>query len=215
MRGYVYKETGQRAIRSQRYRCPDCAGEFVHSFLSSESKYPERCPLCNAWVSGDSPPDEVFVPATPLIRENAYARSIDQVYRAEEKASADRAEDAVAHLEAIFRDQPKIDGPEGEAVAHAQKLELAGLKSGLKITDMRDPTSMREGDMAAIAPTPAPLTQGGLTAQFQNPAGIPNFTPGVPGVGDALREGIVSGHATRAQAMTAQGQLGPTFIDRR
>lgn len=196
------------------YRCPDCAGVFRHLHHPSDAPPPERCPLCGAWVSSDAPPDPVFVPQAPRIRENAYAQSIDRVYRAEERASEQRAADAVATLEDVYRQQPKEGGPADEAVAHAQKLELAGLRAGIKITDMKDPTSMREGDVAAVTSTPKSLQEGGAVARFQNFAGAPP-TAGSPGVGDGIRQLLTAGHGQRAASLGARDQLAPRFVDRR
>jgi hypothetical protein len=202
--------------RFVHYRCPDCEGTFKYMHHPSDAPPPDRCPLCEAWVSTEAPPEEVFVPQAPRIRENAYAKSIDRVYREQEQASIERADEAAAALEDVYRAQPKEDGPAEPLIDHMQKAEIMGLRSGIKITDMKDPSSMREGDSAAISSTPPSLREGGATAAFQNLGGaIPNHTPGIGPPGEATRQALSAQHGSRAQVMTAQGQMRPTYIDRR
>lgn len=205
--------------RFVHYHCSSCDRIFRYLHHPSDAPGPETCTLCGAFVAKDPPPEPVFAPAAPLIRENAYARSIDRVYRAQEQSSLDRADAGEALLERMYRDQPVEDGPEREMIEHARKLELAGLKSGIKMTNMQDPSSMREGDMAAIgavAGTPPGLREGGQVAQFQALGGqVPNYAPGIaPHTGDQARQAIVAQHGAQAQAMTARGQMSPTFFDR-
>lgn len=200
-------------LRRRRWRCPDCAGEFVHSYLSSEPDCPERCPLCDAWVSDEAPPQEVFVPAAPGIRKSAFAKSVDQTYRAMEESSRHRADEAADTLETAYRADP-LDGEDSGLIAASRKEQIAQMKSELKITNMRDPSDMREGDAAAITDSAAAqrLSIGPSRPGFQQLGGAPppNHAPGVGNyaVRDAVTSGINAGHASRAQALVSAGNMG-------
>ena len=201
------------------YRCPDCDRVFRHLHHPSDAPPPDRCPLCGAWVSGEEPPQPVFVPQAPLIRENAYAKSIDSVFRANEAASIERANEAAGQLEDLYRVQAKDEFQ--NVTEEFQRSAVASLKSNLKITDMKDPSSMREGDVAAVAPTPPSLREGGSIARFQNLGGaVPNHQPGVgpEHLGTATAEAISgplgSHHRARAEALARQGQIAPSYGQR-
>jgi hypothetical protein len=194
------------------YQCPDCDGKFRHLQHPSDCPPPDRCPLCGSWVSEDAPPEPVFVPQAPLIGGNLYGKSIEQVYRQNERASIERSEEAASLLETTFAAQPK---DEHDPLVHdTQRHQIADMRSSLKMTNMVDPSSLREGDISAIAPTPQSLTSGGSKAAFQNLGGVmPNHAPGVgPAmVGETTRQGVAAQHASRAQAMTQRGQLAPAY----
>ena len=81
------------ALYTFGYRCPECAGKFS---WARDAEPPDRCPLCNAWVSEDEP-DE-FIPKAPAIRKSVYAKSMDQTYRRMEAASIERADEAESIL---------------------------------------------------------------------------------------------------------------------
>ena len=192
---------------------PDCAGTFRHLRVLSDDPPPDRCPLCNAWVSDEEPPQEVFIPQAPGIRKSALVASVDQTYRRVEESSIQRAEDAGAMLEDAFRrDNGTFEG-NPELLADFQKDQIAAMKSGLKVTNMRDPSEMRQGDTAAITTGEAAqrLTTGTSRPGFQDLSqGIPNSAPGVGGY--AERNSVVSGirdsHASRANAMIRAGNMG-------
>lgn len=172
------------------YRCPDCRGTFRHLHVLIDEPPPDRCPLCHAWVSEEAQP--VFVPEAPRIRENAYARSWDQTAREVENSSIQRAEDAGDMLDQQLRES----GVDEEA----RRKEVFELKSGLKVTNLRDPSQMREGDMAAILPASTQAAQnlsvGPSRPGFQQMAGgMPNHAPGVgPARSGASAHSSINGH---------------------
>lgn len=174
------------------YRCPDCNGVFRHLHHPSDEPPPDRCALCGAWVSDDEPLDELFVPKAPRIAKSAYAKSVNQVYRKMEESSIERAREA-----ADMAGVPESD------------------MSHLKITNMRDPSEMREGDTAAIMPSTAVAAQR-LTTPTAKPGfqqyggGVPDHAPGVGGYQqrNAVMTDIRSTHSQRASAMVRAGELG-------
>lgn len=200
-------------LRRKKWRCPDCLGDFVHSYLSGEADCPDRCPLCGAWVSEDAPPEEVFVPSAPGIKKSSFAKSVDATYRATEESSRLRADEAAGMLEDAYRADP-LHGEDSGLIAVSRQEQVAQLKSELKITNMRDPSEMREGDTAAITNSAAAqrLSIGASRPGFQNLGGTPppNVAPGVGNYAtrDAVTAGINAGHASRASAMISAGNMG-------
>jgi hypothetical protein len=209
------------------WRCPDCSGVFKHLHVLSDDPPPDRCVLCGSWMSTETPPDETFVPVSPPIKKSAYARSVDQSYRAMEAASIGRAEEAASILETEYAKQPKDEFDSGLLRA-TQREEVAAIQSELKITNMRDPSEMREGDTAYIAPGVSQARQNLMTPTggpgFQQLAGaVPNYAPGVgpERAGAAIHttlnghSGWVNGspptanpgHQTRASQIVRAGQL--------
>jgi len=174
------------------YLCPDCGGKFRWLHHPSDSPPPDRCTLCNAWVSADEPPQEVFVPQAPGIRESPFAKSVDQTYRAMESASIERAKEAAD-------------------MAGVPEVEM----SHLKLTNMREPSEMREGDTAAIMPNVGQAERN-LTVGPSKPGwqmmegGVPNMAPGVGPAksGEATRANVTAGHSQRAQSMISAGTIG-------
>lgn len=213
------------------YKCPDCSGLIWHLHLLSDlSDFPDRCPLCSSWLSMDAPPETVFVPQAPMIKKSVYAAAVDQSYRRIEEASIARAEEAAATLEDQFRRDNRANPHEGnpDLLADFQRNQVDELKSGLKITNMADPSSMREGDSAAITTQASAAAQrlsiGHSKPGFQMYGGGTDYAPGVgPGHAGARAHGAVTGHqgwvngtpaaanpthTTRAQQMIRAGQLG-------
>lgn len=191
--------------RYVHYRCPDCAGTFKHLHVLSDDPPPDRCPLCNSWVSGDEPPEEVFVPQAPAIRKSIYAKSIEQTYRATEAASIERANEAASILESEFARQPRDRDFESGLLEVTQREQVATLRSELKITDMKDPMQMREGDNA-VSGTPTPTAVKG--ASFQDLSGgqhIPGGPSNAPFISNATQD-----HNARAHAMIRAGRLNPS-----
>ena len=191
------------------YRCPECAGKFV---WEQSKEPPERCPLCHAWVSEDEP--TVFQPKAPAIRKSAYTKSVDQTYRAMESRSIERAEDAASMLERKYAAQPK-DEYDG-LVRQTQKEQVERLRSELKLTNMKDPSQMREGDTAYIGPRLAdPSSAVVRGASFQGLAGgsVPDAAPGVGGgrTGlDAVRNATRATHSATARAIVSR-PLAPPY----
>jgi hypothetical protein len=178
--------------RFVHYRCPDCGGTFRFLHHPSDSDPPDRCQLCHAWMSDDEPPEEIFVPQAPGIKKSPYAKSVDQTYRAMEDASIQRAKDA-ADMAGV---------PESEM-------------NHLKITNMRDPSEMREGDTAAIMPAASVaaqrLTIGQSAPGWQDLSGtIPSVMPGVgpAKAGDTTRQSVGNSHSSRASQMVRAGEMG-------
>lgn len=135
--------------------------------------------------------EPVFVPQAPHIARTV-GKSADGVYRQMEEASKDRAELAA-----------ELGG--GEAKDY----------ESLKITDLAD--YLRPGDVAAKIPENPVSRQMANTGQggFQPVAGMTGaeFAAGTargafPRQGEATRQDLVSGHATRARVTEAVGRLG-------
>lgn len=172
------------------YKCPDCDGVFEHMHHPMDSPPPDRCKLCNAWMSEDEPPVAVFVPRAPRIRKNAHVKSVDQVYRKMEADSILRAKEAAD-------------------VAGVSEIEMSHLKQ----TNFREPEDMREGDTAAL---PAPM--GRVVPHPNLPQA--NFGGGVPSVQGyvadsggspelgALMGGIKARHAATARQAVVAGNMG-------
>src|SRR5215813_6645421 len=192
--------------RFVHYRCPECRGTFRHLHHPSDALPPDRCSLCGAWVSDEEPPQEVFIPQAPGIRKSSLVASVDQTYRQMEEASIQRSEDAGSMLEDVFRRENKDFEGNPEILHDLQRDQVAAMKAGLKITNMRDPSEMRAGDTAAIVTGDAAqrLTIGSSKPGFQDlSGGIPNNAPGVGGYAErnSLVEGIKQSHSERATAM--------------
>lgn len=189
------------------YRCPDCGGIFKFLHHPSDAPPPDQCQLCHAWMRDDVP-EPVFVPQAPGIRKSLIVKSMDQTYRAMESASIERAQEAA---------------------------DMAGVPvsemSHLKITDLKDPSNMRAGDISAVTP-PAGTGAGQnqvahMMQQMGNNIGG-GFNPlnvagsAVPGqmlaaqahsgdaphAGEAIRSTVGSTHRDRAWAMQQRGQMG-------
>ena len=192
--------------RFVHYKCPDCQGTFRWLHHPSDSPPPDRCTLCNAWVAEDEPPQEVFVPLAPGIRKSDYAKSIDQTYRATEEASIARADDAASQLMDAYRKENQESPFEGnpDVLRELQKNQVAEMRSGLKITDMKDPSSMREGDNAVVS-KPAQVPGAG----FQSFEGA--TARDALGAGGGMNAPFVSAatrdHSSRATAMIRAGQI--------
>lgn len=201
----------------RHWRCPDCGGTFKDLQVLSDDPPPDRCSLCHAWMNLDAPPEETFVPQAPGIRKSAFAQSVDQSYRAMEEASVQRAEDAADQLRDAYRAEDRNSPHEGDRAVldDFQKNQIAELKSGLRITNMREPSEMRTGDSAVIAPdveaAKRRLSVGPSAPAFQMlEGGRPsNFAPGVgpANMGDTMRQMVGGSHGQRAAQMIQAGQL--------
>jgi len=174
------------------YRCPECSGKFRWLHHPSDAPPPDRCPLCHAWVSEDEPPEQIFVPKAPMIKKSLMAKSWDQTARAIEEASIQRAK--------MVADEFGV--PESE-VSH------------MKITNMREPNEMREGDTAVISsPIPQGQTRqsGALpSAAFQGMVpSIPGYSPGTGGSPEmtGIMSRVRSHHPIAQRALTAAGTMG-------
>lgn len=180
-----------------------------------DSPPPDRCPLCGSWVSADAPPEPAFMPQAPGIKKSLYAQSVDMTYREMERQSEARAEEAAARLADEYARQPK-DEFSTPLLAETQKEMLAQIRSETKITDMKDPSEMREGDTAvkmpaSVAAATANLQYGGSKPGFQDMSGgVPNYQPGVVGNGprDNALSGIRTAHSNMASAVIRQGNMG-------
>ncbi|HEV2225093.1 MAG TPA: hypothetical protein VGR84_19025 [Candidatus Acidoferrales bacterium] len=189
----------------RHYRCPDCGGTFRHFHRLRDDPPPDFCEWdpklnggregCGVLLNDDLAP--VFVPQAPGIRKSPYVKSVDQVYRNMETSSIDRAREAA-----------DMAGVSESAMSH------------LKITNMKDPSSVREGESSAILP---PLPQNPIGAGF-NPltmAGGQAMSGAAfalaarggdgAGTGEGMRAKISSSHNDRAWAMQQRGQMRPTY----
>jgi len=209
------KESGARVGQTKTWKCPDCEEQFTHFHVPPSSPPPERCPVCRAWVSDETPPTEVFVPQAPMIR-NGYAQAVDQAYRRTEEASVQRADEARTMLEDSYRAGEK-ESPAQEdraIVEEFQRHQAAELHSTTKITNMKDPSQMREGDIAYIPqhiPKGEPWRSTALPgAGFSpNPMGSGGWSPGSgssPELQFAIR-GLTAAHPNTAPAMAAAGRM--------
>lgn len=184
----------------KHYLCPDCSGTFRYLHHPSDSPPPDRCELCDSWMREDIEP--TFVPQAPGIRKSAIVRSMDQTYRAMESASIERAKEAA---------------------------DMAGVPiaemSHLKITNMKDPSSVREGETSVI-PQPTntvgqlmkqhpnlgggfnPLTIGGAAVPGQMLAAAAHSDGIAPHAGNSVRHVVHTSHRDRAWRMQMHGQMG-------
>ena len=167
------------------YQCPDCDGTFDHLHMRSTDEPPNFCPLC-----GSSMTDVEPQPARVNLATNT-GKSGDQVYRAMEDGSAQRAEMAAQHL--------GVDASE---------------MSAMKITNMQD--NMREGDTAAVTQA-TPVSQ--MMQQTQGITGLQSadaassyaasaHTGAYAHAGDAARQGITQMHQQRAHQIVKAGEMG-------
>ena len=209
-------------LKRVTYICPDCGGKFVHVHHLSDLTPPDRCELCGAWMSEDEPPQEVFEPQAPAIKSSDYAKSVDQSYRAMEEQSAARADEAADQLESWYQRDDKENPHQGDPALldDFKKNQIAELKSGIKITDMKDPSQMRPGDTAAILPATSVAAQrlsigaskpgfqeyvggsgtGGATSALSHLTGHKGWENGSPPAPNPV-------HNARAAAMVRQGQM--------
>lgn len=182
------------------YRCPECGGKFK---WNRNEEPPERCPLCQAWVSEDEPAE--FAPKAPAIHKSPYVKAVDLIYRETERQSIDRANEAASLLEDEYRRQPNDE--HSALTAEFQKSQLDDMRSGLKITNMREPTEMREGDTAAIMPKTSPNSPVVQGAGFQTYNGA---VSGGGGSGDMANfvKSFTADHTPRAVGMIRAGNMG-------
>lgn len=80
------------ALKSRRYGCPDCQGEFT-ILLDDRDQPPSHCPLCGAYVGADPEPIPYF---SRIGRQENQGQ--DKTFRMMEKASYERAEQAASDL---------------------------------------------------------------------------------------------------------------------
>jgi hypothetical protein len=185
-----------------RYRCPEC-GEIFKYPADTPEEAPDRCQVCDAWMSDQEPTE--FVPKAPAIKKSPYVKAVDRSYRETERQSIERADEAASLLEDEYRRQPKDEYSDSALTAEFQKSQLDDMRSGLKITNMREPTEMREGDTAAIMPKISPNSpvQG---------AGFQTFNGPVSGGGSGEMSGFIknftSVHTPRAAGMIRRGNIG-------
>jgi hypothetical protein len=187
-----------------RYRCPECGESFSYP-ADTPQDAPDRCQVCHAWMSDEEPTE--FVPKAPAIRKSPYVKAVDQIYRQTESQSIDRANEAASLLDDEYRRQPKDEYSDSPLMAEMQKSQLDDMKSGLKITNMREPTEMREGDTAAIMPKTSPNSPVAQGAGFQNFNGP---VSGAPGSGDMVNfvKSFTAEHTPRAVGMIREGNMG-------
>ena len=161
----------------------------------------------------------MFTPQAPGIRKSPLVKSVDQTYRAMEEASIQRADEASGmawdHAHAA-----------GMTDAQIRDTRIADMNE-IKITNMRDPSEMREGDTAAITPSrPSPVVQNLQALQAQGMGG--GFNPlnvngqAVPGqllagaahegvyphAGENTRRALSTDHAERSWRMQKAGEMG-------
>ena len=214
---FSVKQRDGAGARFRSYRCPDCGGVFRHLHETSESPPPSRCALCAAWM--EDAPEPVFTPQAPGIRKSPLVKSVDQTYRAMEEASIQRAEEAAG----MAWDQAHAAGMTDAQIRDTRVADM----SEIKITNMKDPSQMREGDTAVIAPSrPSPVVQSlqALSAQGQGGGFTPlnvngQVMPGqllasaahgdiYPHAGAKVLQRTLTDHAERAFHMQKAGEMG-------
>lgn len=193
------------------FRCPECGGTFPDLVKPhDQTTWADRCKLCKAWMSSDEPPAQVAVPTAPRIRKNNRVKAVDQTYRQMEEQSIRRANDAASMLEGAYAEAGKADPIEGNPalVQDFQKSQIADMRSSLKVTDMKDPESLRPGDSSYI-PQGRVLPSAALPgANFGN---LPRDYAAGEGVSPelgAVMSQIRSGHSQAARSVMAAGNMG-------
>lgn len=200
------------------YRCRGCGSTFryLHHPNPEEDPFDGDCPVCNV----DTGADPTFHAVAPGIRKSPLVKSVDQTYNAMMEASVQRSKEA----ESLAWDAAHASGMTDQQIRDTRIADM----SGIKITNMRDPSEMREGDTAAITPSaPTPVVQsmknlaqqgggGGFNPITINGAAVPGqvlaqnaHSDGIsPHAGrDVLRATGMS-HRERAFRMQQAGQLG-------
>lgn len=109
-------------------RCDDCGQKYAFTPATPEEEFP-NCPACTA---GKRRYSKSFRLAAPGIKKSPLTKSMDKTYRDMEAASIERAQRAAS-----------LAGVPESAMSH------------LKITNMKDPTSVREGESSAIMSPPS------------------------------------------------------------
>lgn len=200
------------------YRCRDCGSKFryLHHPNPEEDPFDGDCPVC----ASDAGAEVTFFPTSPGIRKSPLTKSVDQTYRSMEEASIQRAKEA----ESVAWDAARASGMTDTQI---RDTKIANMDS-LKITNMRDPSEMREGDVAAITPTtPSPVIQSMRALSQQgggggfNPLTLAGGTviPGqvlaqnahsdiAPHAGDNIRKLTNLSHNERAWKMQKAGEMG-------
>ena len=219
---------GAKTLGERYWRCPECNGVF--KFFHTTPEPPDRCILCDAWMSDEEPPESAFEPQAPLIRASNYARSVDMTYREMERQSSLRADEAADNLRDAYAREEQNDPYQGnkELLADLQKHQIAETHSTTKITDMADPMSLRQGDRAFKLPgvdaASHNLTmikgQGPRFETFVGGSGMPNASEalsnvmGHSGWQNGTPASANPAHVSRAAAMIAAGNMG-SFTNKR
>ena len=200
------------------YRCPDCGSKFryLHHPNPEEDPFDGECPICN---SGGA--EITFFPTAPGIRKSPLVKSVDQTYRGMEEASIQRAKEA----ESIAWDAARASGMTDTQIRDTKITDM----SNIKITNMRDPSEMREGDTASIGPPPtSPVVHSlkNMAAQGGGGGFNPLVTAGgnvIPGqvlaqnahadgiqphAGEFIRQATNMSHNERAWKMQKAGEMG-------
>lgn len=177
------------------YRCPDCEQVFRHMHLLSDlSDLPDRCPLCDSWVSTEQPPEEVYVPQAPAVHgtgtQSAKTKAADDVYYGMEDASKLRA-------------QMMADAGGGSASDYAHT-QITNIRTG-------------EGVVAAMPPQQSDVTRmmaqtQGVTgnAYQQNAMAYAEATRYGPGAyaGERTRNAVTQQHQQQLRAVVGAGTIG-------
>ncbi len=167
------------------YACGSCEGKFRWLQHPSDAPPPDNCPLCGAPTDGEP----VFSPAAPLIK-GVKLKAAEQVYRALESSSAQRAE-AMAEL----------GGGTAADYAHT------------KITDLND--QQREGDLATRMPPASSNEVAKFMAKYPHAvagvqpqaAAAAAHTGYMPHAGDRSRQTVANVHGAMTAKMRSLGQL--------
>jgi hypothetical protein len=169
----------------QSWACPDCGGKFRHLHHPDDAPPPDRCPLCDAWLSDAEP---TFIPQAPAVR-SGVAQAVDDVYRGTEDSSRLRTEMMA-----------QIGGGSASDYAHTI------------VTNMKD--NQKPGDIAYVAPPPNPVTQvmaatPNLTGHQQNALAFAEANRVGVGAyaGERARQATVAQHRQQVQALVGAGQL--------
>lgn len=160
-----------------RLQCNFCSETFVHI----GDAYPDRCPLCGAYIGLDGKPEV----ALPFLSSKA-ARSPDDLYRVMEEGAKHRAT-----MAAELTGQPVSDF------------------SNMQQTDMRD--GLRQGDTSFVPIKPASGIEGQFgvaNGQRVDPNVLAGVRSGpFPNAGAAQISSINDIHRKTSAAMIKSGQV--------
>lgn len=171
----------------RNYRCPDCTRVFEHSWYNSDEEFPDRCPLCGSWVSGDEPPTEVFVPRAPYVKTSETAKAVDDVYHGLEDGSKLRAEMMA-----------QAAGGSASDFAHTQ---ITNIRTGQGVVAAMPPPQNDVSQMMTATPGITGHQQNAIAFAEANRHGVGAFA------GERARQATVAQHRQQLNAIIGAGQL--------
>lgn len=148
--------------RWRSWHCPDCGGIFKHFHHPDSEPPPNRCPLCDAWVSDAEP---AFTAAAPALRNAQKVKAVEDVYYAMESGSRSNAEAAAQMLPGVSASdlrhmhindsKPNVVTSDNQVAQRMAAMQQVGIPTGF---------NMATGGGHNI-PAYNNIPQGGLAAQ--------------------------------------------------